>query len=175
LLKTIFVRVREHLSGGYRKTTGLYPSLTIDTAGTGVVSHAGAVRRDGTLIAMTRSFVPEVEDPEHVWQATRTFAIETTGWSVTERRMFALEYVHNGWRYRAEVGQRESRTRDGVNGRHALESTGEPVLAILEAPESRCYLVCTPNRGVLRGAPILVGFNEVTRATGFDGRPEATT
>jgi hypothetical protein len=124
---------------------------------------------------MTRFFVPEVDDPEHVWQATRTFAMETTGWSVTERRVFALEYLHNGWRCRAEVGQRESRTRDGVNGRRTPEPTGEPVFAILEAPESRCYLVCTPNRGVLRGAPILVGFNEVAKATDFDGMPEATT
>jgi hypothetical protein len=35
------VRVREHLSG--EQGTGLYPSLTVDTTATGVVSHAGAV------------------------------------------------------------------------------------------------------------------------------------
>lgn len=39
-----------------------------------------------------------------------------------------------------------------VCSEHAL--TGEPVFAILE---SNSYLLCTPNRGVLGGTPVLAG------------------
>ena len=41
---------------------------------------------------------------------------------------------------------------------------GELVVAILE---SIIYLVCTPNRGVLRGMPLLIAESELTDITDF--------
>ena len=41
----------------------------------------------------------------------------------------------------------------------------ELALVILE---STTYLVCTPNRGVVRGIPILVGKDKVEKTTDFE-------
>jgi hypothetical protein len=43
---------------------------------------------------------------------------------------------------------------------------GEPVFAILESHQT--YLVCTPNRGVLRGMPYMIGKHEVSHVEEFD-------
>jgi len=99
-------------------------------------------------------FVPEAENETEalsVWKATRKFAEETLGWEVSERRIFRISYRHDGKAYSVEVGKPDPRI-------------GEVVLVILE---SNTYLVCTPNRGVLRGMPILVGRNEVERTADF--------
>jgi len=99
-------------------------------------------------------FVPEAENETEalsVWNATRKFAEETLGWEVSERRIFRISYRHDGKDYSVEVGKPDPRI-------------GEVVLVILE---SNTYLVCTPNRGVLRGMPILVGRNEVKRTADF--------
>jgi hypothetical protein len=94
--------------------------------------------------SMPEFFVPgaaSLQEAEKVWQATKKFAEEQTGWIVTNRRIFRLEYTHGGKDYVAEVGQTEPRT-------------GEPVLVILG---SNAYLVCTRKHGVARGEPIMVG------------------
>jgi hypothetical protein len=94
--------------------------------------------------SMTEFFVPgaaSLQEAERVWQATKKVAEEQTGWIVTNRRIFRLEYTHGGRDYVAEVGQTEPRT-------------GEPVLVILG---SNAYLVCTRKHGVARGEPIMVG------------------
>ena len=99
-------------------------------------------------------FVPEAENETEalsVWKATRKFAEETLGWKVSERRIFSISYRHDGKKYYVEVGKPDPRIR-------------EIVLVILE---SDTYLVCTPNRGVLRGMPILVGRNEAEKIRDF--------
>ena len=99
-------------------------------------------------------FIPEAENETEalsVWKATRKFAEETLGWEVSERRIFSIAYRHNGKDYYAEVGKPDPRIR-------------ELVLVILE---SDTYLVCTANRGVLRGMPILVGRDEAEQIRDF--------
>ncbi|MBZ5736926.1 hypothetical protein [Nocardioides mangrovi] len=99
-------------------------------------------------------FVPTASDDdeaEHVWAATRVFARDQLGWEVTDRRIFQINYHHEGKPYVAEVGEPDPRT-------------GETVLAILE---SNAFLVCTRNRGVVRGEPILIGPEEVRTITDF--------
>jgi hypothetical protein len=95
-----------------------------------------------------RFFLPFATDEkvaEEAWQSIRKFAEETTGWSVDEdQRIFSIAFTHNGEDYYAEVGQPEPQT-------------GEPVIAILS---STAYLVCTPNHGVIRGMPLLVGYKD---------------
>jgi len=108
-------------------------------------------------------FAPEyLEEPaepiddataEDMLQAVRKFARETTGWGdPSDRRIYRIEYTHGGKDYVAEVGRPEPRT-------------GELVMFILE---STTYLVCTPNRGVLRELPLLIGKDEATRVEDFE-------
>jgi hypothetical protein len=102
-----------------------------------------------------RFFIPEVNDPveaERVYEATKKFARETLGWNVESRRIQSIDFKDKKERVRAEVGKPDP-------------ITGEVVIVILE---STTYLICTPNRGVLRGMPILVGKNEVFNATDFE-------
>ena len=102
-----------------------------------------------------RFFVPAVKDEadaEMVWEATKKFAEEMLGWEISERRIFSIAYQYKGKNYHVEVGKPDPRSH-------------ELVIAILE---STTYLVCTPNRGVVRGIPILVGQDKVERTTDFE-------
>jgi hypothetical protein len=100
-------------------------------------------------------FIPHVDDPaaaEKVLQSIRQHAGVTLGWSQTDRRILSIAYVHKGKEYVAKVGGIEPRT-------------GEEVIAILE---SNAFLVCTPNRGVLRDMPLLVGLEEAYWVVEFE-------
>lgn len=106
-------------------------------------------------------FVPAADSPdeaEKVWQATRQFAKDNLGWEVGDRRIFRLSGIHAGERIVCEVGKAEP-------------YGGEVVVAILE---SNAFLVCTANRGVLRGEPILVGTSEVDSVIDFDAPKPAS-
>ncbi len=100
---------------------------------------------------MPAFFVPGAEsDPElaeQTYTAIKIFAEEQT-WPISDRRIFRIEYKHfvrtrAGVRveWEAEVGK-------------VFEEIGEPCIAIFE---SNSFLVCTPNRGAIRGIPVMVG------------------
>lgn len=100
-------------------------------------------------------FIPHAKSKKQgktVHESVKKFAKEQLGWDITNRRIFSIRYKHKNKDYYAEVGKREQRA-------------GEEVIAILE---SETYLVCTPNRGVARGLPILVGKNEARSVVDFD-------
>jgi len=100
-------------------------------------------------------FIPHVKDKkeaEKVFQGIKKFAKKSVGWEVTDRRIFSLTYLHDRKKYHSEVGKPDDR----VN---------EEVVAILE---SYTYLVCTYNRGVFRGEPVLVGKEEVKKIIDFE-------
>ena len=67
-----------------------------------------------------------------------------------------------------QINEITAESRDEDDTRLEVEKpnprNNELVIAILE---STTYLVCTPNRGVVRGMPILVGQDKVERATDF--------
>lgn len=88
-----------------------------------------------------------------VWEATRQFAADSLAAQPTERKIRRLRYVHDGRTYDAEIGGHDNVER-------------EVVIAILDA--TTLYLVCTPNRGVVRGFPILVGTGSVLDIEDFD-------
>ena len=94
------------------------------------------------------------EQAEDVWRATVKCAKENTGWDIVDRRIYRIEYF--------DIEDRKSHV-DEVGKPHWIN--GERVLVILE---SNAYLVCTGNRGVLRGQPILVGKQEVSSVTEFE-------
>jgi len=100
-------------------------------------------------------FIPQAERPEQaeeVYAATKKFAAETMGWQIGDARVRRITYTDKGKLVRATVGNPEPRE-------------GELVIAILE---SNTYLVCTPNRGVLCGMPIMIGKREVTDVEYFE-------
>ncbi|MGO9085949.1 MAG: hypothetical protein ACLQBK_12035 [Candidatus Sulfotelmatobacter sp.] len=106
-------------------------------------------------------FVPSAENEqraEDIRDATKKFAADTLGWQVTDRRIQSISFQDKGKSVQAVVGKIEP-------------ITGETVVVILE---SNTFLLCTPNRGVLRGMPILVGKNEVTSVSDFDQWEEKT-
>jgi hypothetical protein len=70
-------------------------------------------------------------------------------------RIRRISYTHNGEHYTAEVGQPVD----------PYYRTDGPVIAILGGNP---LLICTPNRGVLRGEPIYVGAANIKSATYFD-------
>jgi len=76
---------------------------------------------------------------------------------ILERRIWKLQWIHNKIINNAEIGK--SIIGDKRFG-------GEPVLAILELPT--LYMICTPNRGGVRGDPILAGKNIDSIATFFE-------
>ncbi len=99
-------------------------------------------------------FIPKAKDDtqaQEVWKSVKKFAEETLDWEVSERRIFSITYHKHGKDYYVEVGKPDPRN-------------GELVIAILE---SITYLVCTPNRGVIRGMPILIGQSELENITDF--------
>ncbi len=97
-------------------------------------------------------FIPHAKDKkeeEEIYDAIKKFAKNTVISNIMDRKIFSIRYKHDGNDYYAEVGK------------IALQN-GEEVIAILESsyvhdPKSIVYLICTTNRGFLRGMPILVG------------------
>jgi hypothetical protein len=100
-------------------------------------------------------FIPHADGAEQenmVYTRIRSNARENTGWEIHNEKIFLLEYSHEGIDYVAEVGK--------IN-----KQAGEEVVAILA---SSTYLICTRNRGVIRGGAIKVGRSEVTRVEKFE-------
>jgi hypothetical protein len=106
-------------------------------------------------------FLPAADSPEQaesVYGSIRSFAEEQTGWKTTDRRIYRLEYRHEGKNYSAQVGEFDPRI-------------DEVVIAILETVRG-VYLVCSQNRCVLRGEPMLVGSDEVYIRLDFDDQAD---
>ena len=100
-------------------------------------------------------FIPAAEDAtqaEEVYQSIRRFVSEQVG-RLTNKRIFLIQFSHGGKQYNLAVGDRFEDLR------------GERVIAILEG---RIYYVCTPNRGVVRGGPMLVDRAFVTHIEEFE-------
>jgi hypothetical protein len=101
-------------------------------------------------------FVPGSKDDigaESVYEAFAKF-IDAP---ITKKRIWKLKWCHNGNNMSCEVGKRimgDSRFVDS------------PVLAIFDC--GNLYKICTPNRGGIRGEPILAGNNFDTSPTYFD-------
>jgi len=139
------------------------PGRLVGSSDTNVGFVEGGV--PGTLICATCGhrwrfkapafFVPAAVDAvqaERVLAAVRAHVLKHNGPS-TERRIWKLEYRHNGEHEVAEVGL------------SSHGSDGEVVVAILEG--NGIYYICTPTRAVVSGEPIFVGANSVMRAVDF--------
>jgi hypothetical protein len=124
---------------------------------------------------MPEFFIPYVDSAakaEEYWSATKTFMENEHGWRrVTDRRIFRLEYIHNGKNEVAQVGE-PRRYGHPPTWEYKQDfsdpKAGEWVVVILEN-EGGPFLVCTHNRGFVRGEPILVGIDEVYKVVYFNG------
>jgi hypothetical protein len=109
-------------------------------------------------------FLPAANDAaqaEQAYEGIRKFNADEMGATLSPRRIYKVGGVHNGKRFEATVGQ-------------PFESFREPVITILLDTSRKCYFICTPNRGVLRGMPYLSGSNEIDSVEDFEAS-ESTT
>jgi hypothetical protein len=106
-----------------------------------------------------RFFIPNLKDDSkanEVWEQVRRWVSnnEDKNWQATDRRIFRIQYRHDGQSWIAEVG------------RPHPEDGREQVYAIFDT-FGRCYYVCTENRGVLRGGPYLIGKGDADSVEDF--------
>jgi hypothetical protein len=102
-----------------------------------------------------RFFIPDEPDAakaEERYEAIKKFASNTMKWEITDRRIFRLTFKEEGKECQAQVGKQDP-------------ITGEIIVAILE---SNAYLVCTPNRFLRRGEPLMVGREEARWVEEFE-------
>lgn len=103
-------------------------------------------------------FAETADTAEEGYASVKAFMLRVA-FRPTERRIYRVDYRHNGRDYVSIVGEREPE--------------GEPVIAIFEAfNPSPVYMICTPNRGVVTGGPILAG--NVQSVTDFSPPRETT-
>lgn len=100
-------------------------------------------------------FIPFAKDEEEANSVIKSIS-EFTGFSIPLSKIYSIHYKHNGISMSATIGENPDKYYFEVG----------PVIAILKKPG--LYAICTPNRGVIRGEPILVGSSSVQRVIYFD-------
>ena len=90
-------------------------------------------------------YIPDITDPEGLYEGVIKF-MKSQGFEVDESRYKKIVYTHNGKEHTDIVGSMNT-------------AINEKVLLILKA--GQMFLVCTVNRGVLRGEPMLVGTHSI--------------
>jgi hypothetical protein len=112
-------------------------------------------------------FVPDASDgaqAEQVYQSVRSCVRgQSPGRTITDRRIYQLDYTYDGQDYRSRVG--------------AVKAVaGLRVVTILEATNGaeRLFFVCTPNRGGTPGLPVYPGSRQVQTAATLRGRSQRT-
>jgi hypothetical protein len=81
---------------------------------------------------------------EELYNLIREIAKDATGWEIADHRIFSLDLYDKGRPCHLEVGK-------------PAPMNGELVIAIFD---SNAFLVCTRNRGVAKGEPIMLGKHE---------------
>jgi hypothetical protein len=91
-------------------------------------------------------WLPHSQSPDQAETVYATIKewVRTQAFPPADDRIESVAYTHDGKHYIATVGQRDN-------------LVGEEVIAIFRPmSEQQPWMVCTPNRGVARGAPVLV-------------------
>ncbi len=101
-------------------------------------------------------FVPAAKDREEAESVYGAFA-KFIHAPVNKQRIWKLDWRHNGRDMTCEVGKPlPDYYRTGK----------EPVLAIFDT--GNVYMICTPNRGGVRGEPVLAGKNAYSSPVYFE-------
>ena len=107
---------------------------------------------------MAEFFIPGVDDPtkaEEAYADIRKFIEEEMDATLAEQRFCKIDYMHDGKRYVATVGEPD-------------QVEGETVVCILLDTKRNLYLVCTHNHGVARGGPMPHGPQDTNYVQEFD-------
>ena len=100
-------------------------------------------------------FVPHARDEQETSSVIKLIS-EFTGFPIPSPKIYSIRYRHNRIFMSATVGEDP----------YKYYQEKGPVIAILE--KDGLYAICTPNRGVVRGEPILVGSPSVQQVIHFD-------
>ncbi|WP_400263283.1 hypothetical protein ACFX5U_09595 [Sphingobacterium sp. SG20118] len=92
-----------------------------------------------------------VEDSEKVYASIKKFVSDQVG-DIWSSRIFSISFTHEGKFNTCTVGEKTNVVDDTV-------------ICILR--NETLFFVCTPQRGVIRGMPILVGSHEVSNIEYF--------
>ena len=103
---------------------------------------------------MPEFFIPAAKDAAEAESVLENVA-KFINRSVPTRRIFRITYIHNGKAMTAEVGKDPD----------PYYREKGPVIAIFGGDP---HCVCLPDRGVVRGGPILVGQQSVQSTEYFD-------
>ena len=101
-------------------------------------------------------FIPNIDDlfqAERIYDAIKKYNFKLSGWEIKNRRIYSLSYTHKNRKHTSTVGEIEP-------------DIGEPVIAILE--NSKMFIVCTQNRGVVNDVPLSIGYEEISSVVDFD-------
>ncbi len=90
-------------------------------------------------------FVPAAEDDAQAERVYKSIA-EFVKAPINDERIWKLEWIHNSMSMQCEVGKPMP---------SYYETGDDPVLAIFDC--GNFYIICTTNRGGVRGEPILAG------------------
>jgi hypothetical protein len=96
------------------------------------------------------------EEAEEMYEGIVNWAEEQRG-SVVDRRIHRVNY-YDGDRDRVNI----------VSIGDEVPQVGERAFAILESETHDMYMICTPGRGVVQGAPVMIGDREVKSTTEFE-------
>jgi len=107
---------------------------------------------------MRKFFIPVAgskADEEEVYLAIKKFVEKQTGAFLSSRRVFNLTHREGQEEILAEVGM-------------IYPTNGEQVAAILYEENWRLYYICTTDRGVGKGIPILCGEEDIISCEDFE-------
>jgi HEAT repeat protein len=123
------------------------------------LTEFGEAASNGSPSSTVKFFVPPHKpgdtSSEAAYNAIKGYTVQTDPATADfdERRIYAVEYKHNGRMYSAQVGQTEERTKELI---HAILGCGPDLV-----------LICTTNRGAMKGYPIFVGKDEIISIVEF--------
>ncbi|TYT60861.1 hypothetical protein [Natrialba swarupiae] len=111
---------------------------------------------------MPEFFIPHAEDAdeaEEVFEATAKFVEKQRGEVKREPRIYSVKYYDGDTDQTYEVS---------VGGN--VPKVGEPAISIYESASDSfdVYYICTLNRAVAQGVPVMIGKNNVKRVEYFD-------
>lgn len=95
-------------------------------------------------------FIPDFKEPDPIYSNIKKY-LNSLGFFVSDSKIYSITFNHNGRTITETVGEIST-------------SNNEPVIAILRAENT--YYTCTPNRGVIRGTPMLT--SNVEKVVFFD-------
>ena len=110
------------------------------------------------ILRSMKFFIPAAADPvaaERVYDAIVTFNSAQLKATISPKRIYKLDFAHEGRSFTATVGEVFPRLR-------------EKVVAILFDTTKECYLICTASRGVARGEPYFSGHEELRNIEYFE-------